>query len=576
MPFVPRQRSHTSDDSQDEIEIPTGRPPWERGSEERMRRFLIRAKKLADKSAQLATINQDEARPDTAMDVDSDECEELKESDGPTCQVRGSLWKFGDEYEKSGCDLLAKIIEEFAKMVWDPMDASSPFPNCVRLGLYFLMNLVSEEIMDFILDLIRWWQEEDVTLQTTNLPNNAKELKRDNKHFVPDLSKFVGLCQTIRANKCRVLDETEKIDVPASAEHRAGSFYYISPMVFVVMQSLTPLIGGLREMPMRPETWRKQSIFRTTWARKWSHFTAPGDWGVIYDGHRCHVISQGSIIENSDATYVVTEVKQEPESPMHGKTFSALAQYDSEDARGKQRVHVHRIRIEHDWITYKASAGEWKALDPSELWQTKGIVTDYSCVAGLDLAQPATGLMDGINEDDHMFIFGMCMDGCSPYTFSNSLSGTNFLYLRPWCLRASFKHFGFACAAIPSGVDPSLAVAMLGRDIALMETGTLYVPTVMGDGTVRWQRIHAHLANFVSDRVGADNPLGRLHVGSGTRSEWKGFRSYQDGFAMGPRNDGFHAFGGNSRLFRSVCNFFRQCLLLHVRNVVTVHGSCAC
>lgn len=345
----------------------------------------------------------------------------------------------------------------------------------------------------------------------------------------------------------------EKINVPCSDGHRAGSFYYISPMVFVVMQSLTPLIGGLREMPLRPETWTQQSIFRTRWAKEWRHLTAPSDWGVIHDGKRCHFISQGSIIENDEGTFVVRELRQQPHTAIDGKKFSQLRKFETDDARGEQRMLLHKVEIEAGWIVSQRARGEWRLLDSSQIWESLGAVEEFQCIEGLDLPRSATGLLDGCNQDDHMFMFGMCMDACSPYTFSNSLSGTDFLYLRPWCLRASYNHFGFACAAVPKGVDPSLAVAMLGRDVGLMESGNLYTPTVVADGSVRWKRIHAHLANFVSDRGGADRPLGRLKVGSGTKSEWKGFRGGRDGFAIGPRNDGFHPFGGDCRLFRSVC-----------------------
>lgn len=306
-------------------------------------------------------------------------------------------------------------------------------------------------------------------------------------------------------------------------------------------------------MPLRPETWSQQSIFRTRWAKQWKHLTAPSDWGVIHDGQRCHFISQGSIIQNGEGTFAVRKLKQEPCRQISGHTFSQLKKFDSRDAEGRQSVLLHQVKIEGGWIIGQAAASAWKVLDSSDIWESVGVVEDFNCIEGLDLPQSATGLLHGCNKDDHMFLFGMCMDACSPYTFSNSLSGTDFLYLRPYCLRASYNHFGFACAAIPSGVDPSLAVAMLGRDVALMETGNLCTPTVMSDGTVQWQKIHAHLANFVSDRGGADKPLGRLKVGSGTKSEWKGFRGCQDGFAIGPRNDGFHPFGGDCRLFRSVC-----------------------
>ena len=344
----------------------------------------------------------------------------------------------------------------------------------------------------------------------------------------------------------------EKVDVPQTAEHRAGSFYYISPFVFIVMQCLTPLVGGLREMPLRPETWREHSIFDTTWAKQWHHLTSPGDWGVIYDGRRCHFISQGSIVSNEYGTFVVEKLRQRTCTALEGLTFGQLQDFELNDARGEQQVLLHKVRIENGWIVDMEENDTWEILDPESIWELTGSVNDYQISSGINVPKPATSLLHECSRDDHMFIFGMCMDGCSPYTFSNNLSASNFLYLRPWCLRASYNHFGFACAAIPNGVDPSLAVGMLGRDIALIESGLLHTPRVMDDGTVRWQRIFAHLGNFISDRQGSDNPLGRIHVTAGTKSEWKGFVGVSEGFTMGERNDGFHQFGGNVRIFRSV------------------------
>ena len=344
----------------------------------------------------------------------------------------------------------------------------------------------------------------------------------------------------------------EKVDVPPSREFRAGSFFYVSPLVFIVMQMLTPLVGGLREMPLRPETWQKKSIFNTNWARHWSHITARSDWGVIFDGRRCHFISQGSVIRNEMGMFVVQRVEQKPVKDMRNCTFSQLQKFQSADTQGAQRVLVYGIHVENQWVVRATTRPHWQRLDKMDRWDFCGQIEDYSVLNEINLPVSASSLTEGCTEDDHMFIFGMCMDGCSPYSFSRSLTGTHFLHLRPWCIRASFTHFGFACAAIPKGVDPSLAVAMLGRDIALIESGNLFCPRVMDDGVVRWQRIYAHLANFISDREGSDNPLGRIHAKAGTKCEWKGFIGCRDGFGIGPRNEGPHAFGGDSRIFRSV------------------------
>lgn len=196
MPFVRRVEEIGEDQDVEEIEIPSHRPPWEQDADGRWHRFLARARDLADKSAHIASMQHETESDSRFMDVDSEDSEDLKERESAHEEIVGSLWKFGDEEKKSGCAWLAKIIREFAKMIWDPLNAASPFPNCVRLGLSFLMNLVSEEIMDFILDLIRWWQEEDVTFRNTKLPKDAKEMKRENKSCIPDMSKFVGVSFT--------------------------------------------------------------------------------------------------------------------------------------------------------------------------------------------------------------------------------------------------------------------------------------------------------------------------------------------------------------------------------------------
>lgn len=367
----------------------------------------------------------------------------------------------------------------------------------------------------------------------------------------------------------------EKIDVPRTAEGRAGSFYYISPLVFIVMQSLTPLIGGLREMPLRPETWREKSIFNTTWAKKWHHLTSPGGWGVIYDGKRCHFISQGSVINNSSSTFVVEKVNQQTARSLQDCSFHALKHFTQSEAQGKQFMLLHEVKIQGGWIIQVTEEPTWLELHPTAVWHFTGSVHDFNVAEGINLPTPASSLLHECTREDHMFIFGMCMDGTSPYTFSNSLSGTNFLYLRPWCLRASYNHFGIACAAIPDGVDPSLALGMLGRDVALMESGLLHTPRVMDDGSVRWQRIFAHLGNFISDRAGSDNPLGRIHVAPATKSEWKGFVGHQEGFGIGPRNDGFHQFAGNARIFRSVCTHSPNIKPLTLGVCLLVHGLCA-
>ena len=118
----------------------------------------------------------------------TDEDTEMKD----TGDVHGMAWTRGEE-EKSGCDVLTNIIKEFTSCMWDATESASPFPNIVMLGLSFLANLVSEEILNFILDMMKWWQREEVLLHKMELPENAKQLKYRKKKWVPNVAQFVGV-----------------------------------------------------------------------------------------------------------------------------------------------------------------------------------------------------------------------------------------------------------------------------------------------------------------------------------------------------------------------------------------------
>ena len=186
------KHTYNHSEKKEHLQNPNGACSWKLGADEWLLRFQERAQMLARKSRQLEReLRQTSSTHDDVKMTDPEsEDEEMKEP------IHGSLWEFGDEEKKSGCSLLARIIREFAKMRWDPLNASGPFPNCIMLGLSFLINLVSEQIMDFILDILRWWQDEDVSLRDWSLPQNSKQLKRDKLQCLPDLSQFVGMCFT--------------------------------------------------------------------------------------------------------------------------------------------------------------------------------------------------------------------------------------------------------------------------------------------------------------------------------------------------------------------------------------------
>lgn len=188
MSFFHHKHTFNSPDSDECIDVPTDQS-WRPDAHERRKRFeeqmqrlTARSRELEQKQSEMHMDDNDCKMPDVAS-----EDEEMKEP------IHGSMWNLGDVEKKSGCALLARIIGEFARMEWDPLQPAGPFPDCVALGLSFVVNLISEEVMDFILDILRWWQEEDVSLPNYKLPNNTKQLKREKKKLLPDLEQFVGL-----------------------------------------------------------------------------------------------------------------------------------------------------------------------------------------------------------------------------------------------------------------------------------------------------------------------------------------------------------------------------------------------
>ena len=264
-------------------------------------------------------------------------------------------------------------------------------------------------------------------------------------------------------------------------------------------------------------------------------------------------MSQGSVVQRDERTFVIEKLQQSPRTPLGTLTFGQLAKFKREDVEGRLWMLVHEIEIVDSQVERVLRGRTWRLLGADSEWQYLGQIEKFTQAHGLQLPTSASGISHGCSNTDPVFLLGMNMDGCGPYKFSKTLEGTNLLYLRSWTLRASFRHFCFPCAAVPKGVDPSLAVGMLGRDVSIMERGDVCTVKAGHDGVARWQRIFCHLANFVSDRDGSENPLGRIHASAKTKSEWKGFLGWRDGFGLGPRAEGNHEFGGNARYLRSVC-----------------------
>ena len=185
---------HASEEdlSPNTFQVPTGQPSWQRSSNERMQRFTDTVRRLSAKRREILQHIRESSDSESDINEQRMDVDDTKD-ESEIGDIDGSEWVFGDEEKKSGCAHLAKIIRAFAEMDWDPLNPAGPWPDCVNLSLTFLLNLVSEEILDFILDILRWWQEEEVSFEEVTIPTNAKKLKRDKKEFLPDLSQFVGV-----------------------------------------------------------------------------------------------------------------------------------------------------------------------------------------------------------------------------------------------------------------------------------------------------------------------------------------------------------------------------------------------
>lgn len=534
----------TSDNTDDDNYTPVRRQAWHAL---RRTKGNTRGKMHVNSSALSGEYNGF----DSDGSVDSDE--EMKDAPPSVhSSAHATDWSPGNE-DQCGCNMLEKILRVFGALRWNPNETTAPFPNCVILGLALMLKHVSEGVMDLLLDVLRWWQERNVNLQDIDLPENAKKLKRQKQEVLPDMGQFIGLCFFLKSSESKVRVFAESVTVPDTPGYRGGTFYYVSPFVLIAMDMLTPVTLAMMEHPQKPSTWRRNSIWNTNWVKQWSHITAPSSWGVVHDGTNGHFVSQGSVIQRDDKTFVLERLLQRPRRPFRQLTFGQLSKFKPEDVEGRLWILVHEIEMVNGHIQGKLGEKTWRLLSAASEWKYLGQVETFTQESELNLPQSASGMLEECSDSEQIFLLGMNMDACGPYKFSKTLTGTHMLYLRSWTMRASYRHFGFPCAAVPNGMDPSLALGMLGRDISIIERGDIYTVKACTDGIARWQKIFCHLANFVSDREGSDNALGRIHAGAKTKSEWKGFLGWRHGFGLGPRADGNHEFGGNARYFRTVC-----------------------
>ena len=323
---------------------------------------------------------------------------------------------------------------------------------------------------------------------------------------------------------------------------------------------LTPALMAMREFPKDPTTWRQGSVYNTEWARNFQHFTSENDWCILGQGGT-HAVSRGSIIFNKrqNELCVVWGVVQRTTGDLaQAQTFAELKRWTREEARGCQFVQVQVLTLSGGVITaVDPTIHEHKVEDCSD-WTCLGTIEEFPLADGLHTPRTASGFADECKFDDPMFIIGINMDACRVHRFSAKLDGTCFVYGRDMACRGSYSHFAWPLAAIPKGVDKSFATALIARDVAYIEQHQLQIHRATQDGSLRWQKVFAHLGNFVSDRDGSDKPLGRIKASAGTKNEWKDFAGASQGYTLGERRmQAGHPHHGSQRMFRGVCAFSR-------------------
>lgn len=349
----------------------------------------------------------------------------------------------------------------------------------------------------------------------------------------------------------------ERIKVKNEAGEEQTMFY-ISPLVYMAMNQLTPVLMQMRENPKDKGTWREGSVFATEWADKFEHYTNKSNWCVVGPENMRLPVSSGSVIMDMARRELLVILRVEQRTVREdftNETFRSLKKWTLEDARGQQWILAQSLQVENGQITRVDPTINELKLEDSAQWTYMGQIEEFPKVEGLLFPHSARKFADGCGPDDPMFVLGLNMDACRPYRFSGRLDGSCFLYGRDMASRGSYTHFVWPLVAMPRGMDQSLATALVARDIALIEQHNLSMHRALPTGGIRWQKVYAHLGNFVSDRMGSDNPLGRLHAGAFTKNEWKGFAGRNQGFTIGERDDekSQHPFHGSTRLFRGVC-----------------------
>ena len=106
-------------------------------------------------------------------------------------------WRPGSRIE-SGSALLDRFLQKMVSLRWAKDSAFPPWDNIFHCGCdaIFQVTGISEDDMDFILDVLHWWADSGEIMETDLLPKNADSLKAKHKAMFPDMGEFVGMnCQ---------------------------------------------------------------------------------------------------------------------------------------------------------------------------------------------------------------------------------------------------------------------------------------------------------------------------------------------------------------------------------------------
>ena len=317
---------------------------------------------------------------------------------------------------------------------------------------------------------------------------------------------------------------------------------------------------------MNPETWRAGSVFDTEWAKQFHHYTSENNWCVLGNGGT-DVVSRGSVVFDHERKElcVVWRVEQRTSRDMASATsFAELKRWTVDDARGQQFLQVQTLTVEEGVITEVDPHIHEHEVTVEGRWTCLGCIEEWKVAHGVVTPKTASHFTAGCEIDDPMFVVGINMDACRTHRFSGRMDGSCFVYGRDMAGRGSYTHFVWPMAAVPKGVDPSMATALIARDIAFAEQCELRMLRASETQGLRWQKVFAHLGNFVSDRDGSDAPLGRIKAVQNSKNEWKGFRGCNEGYTIGARGaKDAQPFHGSQRMFRGVCVTSPSCRHRH-------------